>query len=87
MSRTTTVGSPATVPMTRLSPAGTGTLQWTSVARPGDPPGPGDAALDGDVVESVDAEGVEGCAAVGDEPPQAASKSMETRAAPLACTR
>src|SRR2546421_2125205 len=37
MSRTTTVGSPTTVPMTRLSPAGTVPEQWTSDAGPGLP--------------------------------------------------
>jgi hypothetical protein len=34
MSRTTTVGSPTTVPMTRLSPAGTVVAQCTSEAGP-----------------------------------------------------
>ena len=88
MSRTTTVGSPATVPMTRLSPAGTGRAQWTSVAGPGDPTWAGDAAFDGVVVGAVDVEGVEGvCVAVGDDPPHAASTSMKTRAGPLARTR
>jgi hypothetical protein len=32
MSRITTVGSPTTVPMTMLSPAGTGDGQWTAEA-------------------------------------------------------
>src|SRR5439155_23092955 len=32
MSRTTTVGSPTTVPITRLSPAGTAAAQWTAEA-------------------------------------------------------
>src|SRR5947209_14687587 len=34
MSRTTTIGSPATVPITRLSPAGTEAVQCTSDAGP-----------------------------------------------------
>jgi hypothetical protein len=34
MSRTTTVGSPLTAPITRLSPAGTAVSQWTSEAPP-----------------------------------------------------
>src|SRR5256884_8596545 len=81
-------GPPATVPMTRLSPAGTGRAQWTSVAGPGDPTWAGDAAFDGVVAGAVDVEGVEGvCVAVGDDPPHAASTSMKTRARPLARTR
>src|SRR5260370_33839753 len=37
MSRTTTVGSPLTVPITRLSPAGTALSQWTREVPPGGP--------------------------------------------------
>src|SRR2546430_15683370 len=39
MSRTTMVGSPTTVPMTRLSPAGTVPGQWTRHAGPAPPAG------------------------------------------------
>ena len=39
ISRTTTVGSPLTVPITRLSPAGTAVAQWTSEVPPEVPPG------------------------------------------------
>src|SRR5260370_7524010 len=39
MSRTTTVGSPLTVPITRLSPAGTALSQWTREVPPGVPVG------------------------------------------------
>src|SRR5258708_4074003 len=39
MSRTTTVGAPLTVPITRLSPAGTALSQWTREGPPGVPVG------------------------------------------------
>src|SRR5438552_690189 len=88
MPRPGTAGTVARVPMTRLSPAGTGRAQWTKVAGPGDPTWAGDVAFDGVVVGAVDVEGVEGvCVAVGDDPPHAASTSMKTRAGPLARTR
>src|SRR5437773_12264480 len=74
MSRTTTVGSPATVPMTRLTAAGTGRAQRTRVAGPGAPTGAGNAAFDGVMVGAVGVEGVEGVGvAVGDDTPHASS--------------
>src|SRR5256885_14894143 len=47
MSRTTMVGSPTTVPMTRLSPAGTAPRQRTRDAGPGPPLGTGEALVAG----------------------------------------
>src|SRR2546421_10682706 len=41
MSRTTTVGSPVTVPIAMLSPAGTVPTQWTRVAGRAPPPAVG----------------------------------------------
>src|SRR5438105_13705033 len=86
MSRTTTVASPATVPMTRLSPAGTVAAQCTSDAMPVD--GVAEVGADGvEEVSAVDGEVVDGaCAAVGFAPPQAASASIAIRATPLART-
>jgi len=72
------------VPITRLSPAGTGVVQWTSEAGPGDPLAIGDAVAvataDGDVEVGL-------CVAVAlGEPPQAASPSINTRVTTLART-
>src|SRR5438034_7030319 len=84
ISRTTTVGSPTTVPITRLSPAGTAVAQWTAEAI---------------VVGVVPAEGLDNAAAVevsvGEEegsvcppgagdPPHAASGNGRKRATPAA---
>ena len=87
MSRTTTVGSPTTVPMTRLSPAGTVAEQWTRLAGPGLPLGIADA--DVDVVGDADAVGLAG---VGDEcdpvlPPQPAMTTATRARTPLTRTR
>src|SRR5712691_6750338 len=87
MSRTTTVGSPTTVPMTRLSPAGTGVAQCTRDAGLGEAVEPGELPPDAVVGATVDVDGdAEGCAGPGPEPPQAARTNIETRAAPLART-
>ena len=59
MSRTTTVGLPDTVPITRLSPAGTAAVQWTS---DGAPPGVGEPAGDG--ADDATADGLAGAVAV-----------------------
>ena len=71
MSRTTMVGSPTTVPMTRLSPAGTAAVQWTSDAGPAVGLGSGEAV----------AAGLGVCAAGGGEPPHAQSTSTTSRTA------
>src|SRR6184192_145554 len=71
MSRTTTVGSPTTVPITRLSPAGTAESQWTA-----------EAIVDG-VAPAV---GRAVVLAVGVEPPHPATASIATRAAAPART-
>jgi hypothetical protein len=82
MSRMTTVGSPTTVPMTRLSPAGTAVAQWTA-----DAVVEGAGAADGvpDVTGEVALEGVADelgvLLAVGAGPAHAASARSATRAA------
>src|SRR5450759_5508340 len=76
MSRTTTVGSPLTAPITRLSPAGTAVSQWTRDAPPGVPTG-----LDEGVAVEVLvawALGLGECFAVDGEPPQAESARAAT---------
>src|SRR5438034_5667132 len=87
ISRSTTVGSPTTVPITRLSPAGTAAAQWTAEAIVvGVAPAEGlvDAAA---VAPSVgEVEGVV-CALGAGEPPHAASASVRRRATPAARTR
>ncbi|MGA7910643.1 MAG: hypothetical protein WCC30_03740 [Candidatus Dormiibacterota bacterium] len=78
MSRTTTVGSPATLPIARLSPAGTGALQWTRLA------GPAGAEADGAADAAADVEGLLVtlgaelglCEAEGDPEPQATSTTI-----------
>jgi len=90
MSRTTTVGSPVTVPIAMLSPAGTVPTQWTRVAGPGAPLGFGVVELDGVVAVAAadaDAFAVGECDAVGVEPPHAATARDRKRAAPVARTR
>src|SRR6266581_4331833 len=86
MSRTTTVGSPTTVPMTRLSPAGTAVAQCTRDAGPGEELALGDAPDEGVAVAMALAVADGVCAAVGPEPPQEARRNTENRAAPLART-
>src|SRR5437762_13267384 len=73
MSRTTMVGSPTTVPMTRLSPAGTADVQWTSDA------GPAVGLASGEADDAP----VGVCVAAGGEPPHAQSTSTTTRTASL----
>ena len=88
MSRTTTVGSPTTVPITRLSPAGTAVVQCTRVAGPGEEVALGEVPVEGvavSVVAAVD-DGVGVWEADGFEPPHAATTNMRARAAPLART-
>src|SRR5216117_3434568 len=83
MSRTTTVGSPTTVPITRLSPAGTAESQWTAEAIvEGVAPAVGRAV----VVAAVVADVVGVVLAVGVEPPHPATASIVTRAAAPART-
>ena len=87
MSRTTTVGSPTTVPITRLSPAGTALVQCTKDAGPGEEVAPGDPPAVGVAVVVLavgEATGVR--AAVGVAAPHPVRKSIETRATPLART-
>src|SRR2546429_7257785 len=86
MSRTTTVGSPTTVPITRLSPAGTGLAQRTREAGPGDELAVGDVPVDGVAVAVADDVAAGVCAPVAPEPPHAARTKIETRAAPRART-
>ena len=81
MSRTTTVGSPTTVPMTRLSPGGTVAVQWTSDVGPVGPVGLVTGLLIGDVA------GLGLCDAAGEEPPHATSMRSENRATRRTCTR
>lgn len=84
MSRTTIVGSPTTVPITRLSPAGTVAEQWTRVAGPGAPLGIGEAgAVDGELAGEPETVGeAELCDAVlVGLPPQAAMNTRTTAAA------
>src|SRR5690242_116290 len=91
MSRTTTVGSPTTVPITRLSPAGTDEAQWTEVAIV---PGVEAGALLG-VALAAELEGVlvavAGpalvCAAGVAPPPQETRVTIASRAAPAVRTR
>jgi hypothetical protein len=75
--------------MTRLSPAGTGVVQCTRDAGPGEEVELGDAPLEGVAVfvAAAEDEAVGVRTAVGLEPPHAASTNMETRAAPIARTR
>ena len=90
MSRTTTVGSPVTVPITMLSPAGRVPTQWTRVAGPGGGVAPGEVVLDGVVViaDAVAADVGDGvCDALGLEPPHPTTMRIKPRAAPLARTR
>ena len=77
MSRTTSVGSPTTFPMTRLSPAGTAAAQFTSEAEEA----VGVAvALGLEVVEpDGDADGEPVVCAMGVDPPHAASVITATR--------
>src|SRR5881296_595973 len=82
MSRTTTVGSPTTVPITRLSPAGTAESQWTAEAIVD-----GVAPALGRAVAVVVAEVVGLERTVGVEPPHPATASIATRAAAPARTR
>src|SRR5437762_342663 len=87
MSRTTTVASPATVPMTRLSPAGTAVVQWTSDPIPVDGAGvPPPDGVDESVAVELEGDG-ETCPPVDPEPPHAASVRIAIRAAPLARTQ
>src|SRR6266571_359346 len=82
MSRTTTVLSPVTVPMTRLSPEGTALEQWTSVAGPGTPDGPADGLADAED-EGLASEVLgllEAPARGAGDPPQAASSSASATA-------
>src|SRR5207249_12141184 len=87
MSRTTTVGSPTTVPITRLSPAGTAVAQWTAEAIVvGVAPAEGLDDAAGVEVSVGEEEGVV-CALGAGEPPHAASANVRKRATPAARTR
>src|SRR3981081_4375022 len=91
MSRTTMGGSPATGPMTRLSPAGTAVVQRTRAVPPGVPLG----LADGVEEEAGDELAVTGGWAVGlgdpvpldGPPPHAASASRATAATRVTSTR
>src|SRR2546423_1565935 len=82
MSRTTMVGSPTTVPMTRLSPAGTAPGQWTRDAGPGLPVGMAEVLAVG-VAPADEVAGVAMglCAAVGVPPPPQATATKSDRTA------
>jgi hypothetical protein len=84
MSRTTIVGSPVMVPITRASPAGTGVSQRTSEAPPGVPVGFDDgveeAPAGGLAVTVGWAVGLGEVAPVDGAPPHAASASTAAAA-------
>jgi hypothetical protein len=77
------------VPITRLSPAGTGALQWINDAGPGLPLGSEEGAADADDVAAAlldaDAAGVWDAVLVG-EPPHAASTNVPRTMTPLTRT-
>lgn len=67
-------------------------MQWTRVAGPGAPLGPGETEPEGvivvpDALAVADAFGVGECDAVGVEPPHPATTRLKKRAAPVARTR
>ncbi|TMD98646.1 MAG: hypothetical protein E6I72_02750 [Chloroflexi bacterium] len=87
MSRTTTVGSPTTVPMTRLSPAGTADAQWTIEVATAGGLAAGDALVPAGAEAAADADGGAVVCAIGVEPPHAASAVAMTRTAARPRTR